>query len=146
DGTHRNARPLFAGGPVERGSEIGAGAPMRADRDVDGCSGLGNVGREPVQHFLGPGNDDELAGMSRRDVQTRYVPNIIDLAVERHFQAIRGIGRTALDKPPGVEFHARNPVTVWRCDLQPVTSPAYRKGELRRLVRRQVDLAVIYQR
>ena len=93
DGAGRHARFLRFAGPVERGGDIGAGAPVGPDRNLDHRAvrgdGRGDGGEQPV----GADGHQKFAVEERRDLQLGDFARRVGLLVERDFEPVRRVGR-----------------------------------------------------
>ena len=92
--------------PEERGRDIGAGAPVGADGNVDRRAAFRHGGRHGGEQPLGADGDQQLAGEARRDLQLGDFAGRIGLLVEGDLQPVGRLGRGRRDIPAGVELVA----------------------------------------
>ena len=145
DGAGRHARLLSIARPEQRRRDVGAGAPVFADRDVDGASAGRHRSSDGLQKFLGANGDEQFAGKMRRDLQLGDFSGGVGVFVEGDLQSVGRFGGGRGDIPAGIELIAgRRTVRIGRLDLDPVAAPVNGKRHGCFAVGIQVDLAIGY--
>ena len=92
DGAARHALQAFVQRAVEHGGDVGAGAPVVADRDVDLAAAVGDVDFLLRQQAVRQHRDERLAALLGGDAQLGGLARLVAGAVERDVEHLRALG------------------------------------------------------
>ncbi len=129
--------------PAQGGDDIGARAPIGADRHLHlGNARLLHVGALAGKELVADHIQRETPGVTRRDSNGHRVAGPVFALVERGFQHIRRVG-AGVDVPAGIERHRRGrAVRLRRSDIELIAAEIHRQRDMARLVARGVERTV----
>ena len=128
--------------PAQGGDDIGAVAPVAADRHLQLGEARLHVRGLRRDQAIADNIERDAAGGARGDRNGHRVARLVLALVERNFQHVRRIG-AGVSVPAGVELDRRDgAVAVAGRDFEPVAAPLHRHGDMPRPVERGVDRAV----
>ena len=142
DGAARHALRRRIERPAQGRDEIGAGAPIAADRELHLRHALRHVGRLRRQQPVADDIERQPAGRARGHRDRHRVARRVVGLVERDFEHVGRVG-VGLDIEAGVERdRCQRTVRVGGRDFEPVAAEVHRQRNARRLVERRIDRAV----
>ena len=140
-----------AGQPLRGGIErtmhqrhhIGAGPPIRLDRQVDiVVADLGVEGPDVID-AVAHDRDRRGAGEFRVEMQLRRVARAVIMLVERHLERLGRVGGGAA-APAGIEAHRGLGRAVGRAQIEPVAAIFHGRLERGRCAGGEVDMSVAH--